>query len=93
METSTEQGHDSGRIFRNAAWMLLAQIVTWAAATAQAVVLPRAFGAEVAGHLHIGLSLWAIVGLFVTFGTDVALARRIARTIGTGRRPHPALGG
>ena len=57
----------------------MSQIFTWAMSAIMAFVLPRYFGAEAAGQLHIGLSLWAIVGLIVGFGTDMVITRTVAR--------------
>lgn len=79
MNTTPPEVAGERRILANAGWLMLSQVVTWSISSVQAIVLPRHFGAETAGHLHIALSLWAIAGLFVSFGTDLTLSRRVAR--------------
>lgn len=76
---STATEFDAERVAGNAGKLLAGQLISWLFASVQAIVLPRYFGAEAAGHLHIGLSLWAIAGLFVAFGTDAIINRRVAR--------------
>lgn len=63
----------------NAAFMLVAQAVTWGLNLLIAVALPRYLGPETVGELRIGISLWAIAQVVVTAGTGVYMTRQFAR--------------
>ena len=79
MSPATKSRFSENRIFRNAAFLMFSQLFTWVLSTVMAFVLPRYFGPEAAGQLHIGLSLWAVTGLVIGFGTDLVITREIAR--------------
>lgn len=72
-------GTNNKTIIKNASALLVAQPVTWALTLALTIVLPRYLGAEAAGQLGVAASLWAIAGIFISFGMDTFLAKEIAR--------------
>lgn len=76
---STQTPDDGPSILHNAGWLMAMQLVTWSMASVQAVILPRYFGVATAGRFYIALSLWALAGLIISFGTDVTITRRVAR--------------
>lgn len=76
---STTYYSEEGQILQNAGWLMASQVVTWLLSSVLAVVLPRYFGAEVAGSFHIAMALWAVVGLVVGFGMNLTLTRSVAQ--------------
>lgn len=82
-----ESSGDAGRgrpagqsLARNAGSLLASQGITWTLAVVLTAVQPRLLGPEGVGQLQLAMSLWAIAGAFVIFGTSnlvtVSLARR-----------------
>ncbi len=67
-------------IARNAGVLMVSQLITWGLALAITIVQPRYLGAIGVGQLHLALSLWSVMELFVAFGTDTLLIKEIART-------------
>ena len=59
--------------------MATSQAVTWALATASAVIVPRFIGPSDVGKWRVATSVWGIVGVVVTFGTTLQIQRAIAR--------------
>lgn len=66
-------------IAKNTSVLMVSQATTWGLAILLMLFLPRYVGAEGIGQLHLAVSIWAIVGLLVTFGTDTLLTKEIAR--------------
>lgn len=67
-------------IAKNASVLMISQAMTWAMSLVLMLFLPRFLGAEGMGQLHLSMSIWAIVGMFITFGTDTLLTKEISRT-------------
>lgn len=67
-------------IAKNASVLMISQALTWAMSLVLMLFLPRFLGAEGMGQLHLSMSIWAIVGMFITFGTDTLLTKEISRT-------------
>jgi O-antigen/teichoic acid export membrane protein len=72
---------DIGRrsVAGNAAVMMTSQAITWAFAFAMAIVLPRYLGPAALGQLRLGVSLWAVAGVVVAFGTETLLTKEFSR--------------
>ena len=70
---------DGKVIAKNVSVLMVSQVITWGLALLLMVFLPRYLGAENMGKLHLARSLWLMVGIFVTFGMDMYLAKQIAR--------------
>lgn len=72
---------DVGRrsVAGNAAVLMASQAATWALAFGMAIVLPRYLGPSAVGQLRLGVSLWAVAGVVVTFGTDTLLTKEFSR--------------
>lgn len=66
-------------VARNATVLLLAQLMTWGLTLLLTIFLPRYLGATAVGQLHIGQSLWTVMGVLATFGMDTLLTKEIAR--------------
>lgn len=66
-------------IFKNASVLLVTQLVTWVLAFLLTVVQPRFLGPAATGELYLGFALWAIAGVFISFGMDTFLTKTIAR--------------
>ena len=58
---------------------MASQLVTWSFALVVAIFLPRLLGAGAVGKLYLGHSIWGMVAVLVTFGTDTYLTREVAR--------------
>ncbi len=73
--------NDNRRTFaKNAGSLMLAQLITWAIAIGLTIFVPRYLGVVNVGKMHLAYSIWAIVGIVVTFGTDILMTKEIART-------------
>lgn len=66
----------------NAAVLMTSQAITWALAFAMAIVLPRYLGPAALGQLRLGVSLWAVAGVVVAFGTETLLTKAFSRDPG-----------
>lgn len=66
-------------IFKNATFLMASQLITWGLSLALMVVLPRYLGPTAVGQFHLANSLWAIMGMLVSFGMDMYLTKAIAR--------------
>ena len=71
--------HGGGSIARNAAAMMVAQVMTWTATFLLILHLPRALGAETYGKLNFSLALMGLFASFVDFGTTTLVTREVAR--------------
>jgi O-antigen/teichoic acid export membrane protein len=69
----------SKTIFKNIGALLGSQAVTWILALLLTIFLPRYLGATAVGQFHLGISIWAIMGVFISFGMDIFLIKAIAR--------------
>lgn len=73
--------NDTGKtIAKNASFLMISQIATWSMAILLMVFLPRYLGAAGVGQLHLANSIWAILGVFVSFGMGIMLTKEIARS-------------
>jgi O-antigen/teichoic acid export membrane protein len=68
------------RVAKNASVLLVAQLITWGMAVLLTVIMPRFLGPAAIGKYQLANSLWAIVGIAVTFGMDMLLTKEVART-------------
>jgi O-antigen/teichoic acid export membrane protein len=66
-------------IAKNATMLMASQVVSWGLMLILTIFLPRYLGAANIGKLHLANSMWAIVGVFATFGMDILLTKEIAR--------------
>ncbi|MEZ4592537.1 MAG: flippase [Chloroflexota bacterium] len=66
-------------IAKNASALMLSQLITWAMAFVLMIFLPRYLGAVGVGKFQLATSLWAIVGIVVSFGIDTYMTKEIAR--------------
>ncbi len=66
-------------IVKNASFLMFSQMITWGMALLLTAFLPRYLGAVGMGKLQLALSLWAIMGVIVSFGMDTFLTKKIAR--------------
>ncbi len=71
--------HSGKTIFKNASFMLIAQVITWGISLVIAIFLPRYLGVEAIGQYYLALSLWAILAVLVGFGMDMMLVKEVAR--------------
>lgn len=72
---------DTGKtIAKNASFLMVSQLVTWSMSLLLMVFLPRYLGAASIGQLHLASSIWAIIGIFVSFGIGIMLTKEIARS-------------
>lgn len=69
----------SKTIFKNIGALLGSQAVTWVLTLLLTIFLPRYLGATAVGQFHLGISIWAIMGVFIAFGMDTFLIKAIAR--------------
>ena len=70
----------SQRVAKNATFLMVSQIVTWALTLLLMVFQPRYLGPEGIGKLHLAESIWHIAVVFVIFGTDILLTKEVARS-------------
>jgi O-antigen/teichoic acid export membrane protein len=73
-------------LLRNAAALLVSQVITWSLALALTVFLPRYLGAANVGRLILASSIWAVATVLITFGMDVHLTKEVARYPGRLRK-------
>jgi O-antigen/teichoic acid export membrane protein len=66
-------------IAKNAGSLMLAQIITWSLALVSMIFIPRYLGVANTGKLQLAGSLWAIMAIFISFGTEILLTKEIAR--------------
>jgi O-antigen/teichoic acid export membrane protein len=66
-------------IAKNASFLMLSQLVTWGLSLIIMIVLPRYLGPEVTGKYYTAVAVWAIMGMVITFGMDMLLAKEIAK--------------
>lgn len=66
-------------IAKNASLLLVSQLITWVLTLLLTLFLPRFLGPTAVGQFHFANSLWAIVAMVITFGTDRYLVKEIAR--------------
>lgn len=72
--------NDTKRTFaKNAGFLMASQLITWALAILLTIFLPRYLGVVNMGILRLAISIWAIVGIIIVFGTDILLTKEIAR--------------
>lgn len=70
----------SGRtIARNASFLMMSQVITWGLSFLLTIFLPRYLGPAGMGQLQLAGSLWAIVAVIATLGTDKLVMKEIAR--------------
>ncbi len=67
------------RVAKNASVLMAAQLITWGMALLLTVLMSRFLGPAAIGQYQLANSLWAIVGIAVTFGMDMLLTKEIAR--------------
>jgi O-antigen/teichoic acid export membrane protein len=73
--------NDSNKtIFKNAGFLMASQLTTWVLTMALMVVLPRYLGPTAVGQLHLAASIWAIMGMLISFGIDMYITKAIARS-------------
>jgi O-antigen/teichoic acid export membrane protein len=68
------------RIARNASVLMVSQLTTWLLTLLLTIFLPRYLGAAQVGKFQFANSIWAVVAVLVTFGTDTLLTKEIARS-------------
>ncbi len=66
-------------IAKNATVLMASQLITWSLTLALMVYLPRILGATAVGQFHLANSIWAMAGVFATFGMDTYLVKAVAR--------------
>ena len=69
----------SRTIAKNASFLMISQAITWGLSFLLTIFLPRYLGPAGIGQLQLALSLWAIVSVITTLGTDKLLMKEIAR--------------
>lgn len=69
----------STRIAKNISILMVSQLATWALSLLLMVFLPRYLGPATVGVYYLAISVWTIIGMFVTFGTDVLLMKEVSR--------------
>ena len=67
---------------RNMAVLLGSQVTTWIFSMVMVVMVPRLLGPTAVGQLRIASSLWAIMTVFIAFGTANYLTVEIAKEHG-----------
>jgi O-antigen/teichoic acid export membrane protein len=66
-------------ILRNIGALLGSQLVTWGLTLTLTIFLPRYLGASGMGQLQFASAIWALMAVFMAFGTDTLLIKEIAR--------------
>ena len=69
-------------IAKNASVLMVSQLITWSLTLTLMIFLPRILGATAVGQFHLARSIWAIAGVFATFGMDMFLTKEISRNPG-----------
>src|SRR4051794_18282371 len=67
------------RVVKNASILMVAQLMTWILSLLLTIFLPRYLGAAATGIFVLAGSIWSIMGLLISFGTDTLLTKEIAR--------------
>ena len=67
-------------IAKNTMILVGSQLITWMLTLLLTIFQPRYLGVEGIGKLHFAASLWAMLTVMITFGTDRLLTKAIART-------------
>jgi O-antigen/teichoic acid export membrane protein len=67
-------------VVKNASFLLISQLATWALTLVLTIVLARYLGATLVGEYTLASSIWTIMGVFINFGMDTLLIKQIART-------------
>jgi O-antigen/teichoic acid export membrane protein len=67
------------RVVKNASILMAAQLITWILSLLLTIFLPRYLGAAATGIFVLAGSIWSIMGLLISFGTDTLLTKEIAR--------------
>jgi O-antigen/teichoic acid export membrane protein len=86
MAASTEERLGRRSPARNVLSLLTSQGITFTLATVVTIVLPRVLGPEGMGNLRLGVSLWTIAGVCISFGTPFLLTKEFARDPNAGSR-------
>src|SRR5215204_6854491 len=66
-------------IAKNASFLMVSQVITWGLTFVLTIFLPRYLGPAGIGQLQLAGSLWAIVAVIATLGTDKLVMKEIAR--------------
>src|SRR3954465_2442835 len=66
------------RVIKNAGILMAAQLITWILSLLLTIFLPRYLGASAMGVFVLAGSIWAVMGLLISFGTDTLLTKEIA---------------
>jgi O-antigen/teichoic acid export membrane protein len=70
----------SRTIVRNASFLMGSQVITWGLTFLLTIFLPRYLGPAGIGQLQLAGSLWTIVGVIASLGTDKLVMKEIARS-------------
>jgi O-antigen/teichoic acid export membrane protein len=85
-ETSEQASEASlSRVGRNTGVLFATQLTTWVIGAVVMATVPRIIGPTAVGEIAVAGSLWAIAGVFITFGTGTLITLETAR--------DPAAGG
>jgi O-antigen/teichoic acid export membrane protein len=82
----TEQASEASlsRVGRNTGILFVTQLTTWVIGALVMATVPRIIGPTAVGELAVAGSLWAIAGVFITFGTGTVI------TLGAANEPEAA---
>jgi O-antigen/teichoic acid export membrane protein len=69
----------SRTIAKNASFLMVSQMITWGLTFLVTIFLPRYLGPAGIGQLQLSASLWAIVAVIASLGTDKMVMKEIAR--------------
>lgn len=72
----------SRTIAKNASFLMASQVITWSLTFLLTIFLPRYLGPAGIGQIQLAASLWAIVAVIATLGTDKLVMKEIARSPG-----------
>jgi O-antigen/teichoic acid export membrane protein len=67
-------------IAKNLSALFSSQLLTWALTIALTIVAANTLGPQGLGSLQVAISVWALAGVLITFGTDTLLIKGIARS-------------
>ncbi len=71
--------NEAKSIAKNTSVLMASQLTTWGLTLVLTFFLTRYLGPANMGKLYFATSVWAIIGIIVTFGTDTLLTKEIAR--------------
>jgi O-antigen/teichoic acid export membrane protein len=72
--------NDSSRtIVKNASFLMASQLLGWVMALLVTIILPRELGPTAVGKWYLAGTIWSLLSVFITFGTDTLLIKEIAR--------------